>query len=114
MTTEIVYLGHDNSFKRQLLSDEHAIDLTAVSRITLKLDKNYDSADSYDGNILLPGLGLEAGDGMDISTGDGQIIFRLGGQDIPPGRYAAEITIYDDTNNDGIVFPTFPVSTVKH
>jgi len=95
MITEIVYLGHDNTIDLLLKADGSAVDLSAVTRMTLEVDSTViDSAVSTDA--------------FDWDTGvTGKLILALGGESITAGAYKATLTVYDPDNADGLVWSQF-------
>jgi len=97
---EIVYLNRDNVIDLQLQADGSAVDLTPVTRMTLTLDgtTTIDSQTS-------PGA-------FDWSGGNGVVVLALGGESIGPGRYAAELAVYDAVNTQGIVWGGFDLTVI--
>jgi len=92
MLTEIAYLGHDNTIDLLLKADEEAEDLSAVTRMTLELDSTIidseKSPDAFD---------------WDTDT-TGKLILALGGESLIAGMYRTTLTVYDLTNEKGIVW----------
>ena len=98
MITEHVYLGHDNTIDLLLTADGAAVDLSAVTRMTLELDATVIDSDPE-----------ESPDAFDWDTGTtGKLVLALGGETITAGTYEkATLTVYDPTNTDGIVWGQF-------
>lgn len=97
---EIVYLNRDNVVDLQLQADGAAADLTPVSRMTLTLD----------GSTTIDSSTSPAA--FDWSGGNGQLILSLGGESIAPGRYTAELVVYDAVNTQGIVWGAFDLAVM--
>ena len=95
MTTEVTYLGHDNTIDLLLKADGIAHDLSSVTRMTLEVDSvTVDSAISTSA--------------FDWATGTtGKLILILGDESLIAGEYRATLTVYDSTNTDGIVWGSF-------
>lgn len=95
MTTENVYLGHDNTIDLLLKADGVAVDLSAVTRMTLEVgDDTVDSGESPDA--------------FDWDTGTtGKVILNLGGESLTPRTYRATLTVYDPDNTNGIIWGKF-------
>jgi len=95
MTTEVTYLGHDNTIDLLLKADDIAQDLSSVTRMTLEVDSvTINSAIS--------------GSAFDWNTGvTGKLILALGDESLIAGEYRATLTVYDPTNTDGIVWGSF-------
>lgn len=95
MTTEIVYLGHDNTIDFQLVADDEAQDLSAVTKITATFGtKRISSTDKAAGVITWDQAGYDTG----------EIRLALGGESIPAGGYEMYIVVYDPSNTDGVVW----------
>ena len=94
MITEHVYLGHDNTIDLLLKADGAAVDLSAVTRMTLELDATttIDSATSPEA--------------FDWDTGTtGKLVLALGGETISAGIYEkCKLTVYDPDNAGGIMW----------
>ena len=96
MTTEIVYLGHDNTIDLLLKADGSAVDLSSVTRMTV----------DFDGTIIDSQTAPAA---FDWSTGTiGKLVLALGAQPIAAGTYQVALTVYDPTHPNGIVWGYFP------
>ena len=95
MTTEIAYVGHNNTIDLLLKADSVAQSLSSVTRMTLEVDSvTIDSAIS--------------GSAFDWDTGvTGKLILALGGESLTAGEYRATLTVYDLTNTNGIVWGSF-------
>lgn len=101
MTTEIVWLGHDNTIDLLLKADDVAQDLSSVIKITATFDgTTITSADHAAGAILWNNDGYDTG----------EIRLDLGDQSIDPGGYDVPIVVYDPSNTDGIVWGTIHVA----
>jgi len=95
MTTEIVYLGHDNTIDLQLKADDAAQDLSAVTKITATFGSTtISSVDKAAGVITWDQAGYETG----------EIRMALGDEDIDEGGYSVPIVVYDPSNTDGVVW----------
>ena len=98
MITEHVYLGHDNTIDLLLTADGAAVDLSAVTRMTLELDAE----------TIIDSDPEESPDAFDWDTGTtGKLVLALGGETIEAGTYRTTLTVYDPTNADGIVWGQF-------
>jgi len=101
---EIVYLGHSNVIDRILKSKRPgeamaAVDLSSVVKMTLTLgDLTLESTNQEDDPIRWAQEGYETG----------QIRIFLGGQDIKPGDYDAPLVVYDEGDEEGIVWGEDP------
>ena len=94
MITEHVYLGHDNTIDLLLKADGAAVDLSAVTRMTLEVDSTViDSAVSTTA--------------FDWDTDSTKLVLALGGESITAGTYKATLTVYDPDNADGLVWGQF-------
>ena len=95
MTTEIVWLGHDNTIDLLLKANGVAQDLASVNKITATFgDKTITSEDHAAGAILWNNDGYDTG----------EIRLDLGDQSIDSGGYDVPIVVYDPSNTDGIVW----------
>ena len=95
MTTETVYLEHDNTIDLLLKADGTAQDLSDVTKITASFDDTLiTSTDKANGVITWD----------QASYDTGEIRLNLGDQDISVGIYRVPIIVYDATNTDGIVW----------
>ena len=94
MITEHVYLGHDNTIDLLLTADGAAVDLGAVTRMTLELD----ATTTLDSDT--------SPDAFDWDTGTtGKLILALGGEAIDAGTYErCTLTVYAPDNAGGIVW----------
>ena len=100
MSSEIVYLGHDNTIDLILKSDGTAEDLSGVTKITATFgDTLITSEDAAEGAITWDQDGYETG----------EIRMALGDQDIDEGSYDVIIVIYDAVNINGIVWGTIDI-----
>lgn len=93
MITEIVYLEHDNAIDLQLLADGVAVSLASVTRMDVKATTGEWAVSS-----------TEAADVFDWSAGNGKVTIALGLQDIPPGRHSCRLVVFDQSNQNGIVW----------
>lgn len=95
MTTEIVYLGHDNSIDLILKADGTAVDLSSVTQMTVTLGGTTITSAGGDTDPI-----RWAKSGYDT----GEVRLYLGGQTIPAGSYRAVLVVYDSVNLNGIVW----------
>ena len=95
MTTEIVWLGHDNTIDLLLKADDVAQDLSAVTKITASFGSTLvTSTDKAAGLITWDQAGYDIG----------EIRMDIGGETITPGGYDVPIIVYDTSNTDGVVW----------
>ena len=100
MTTEIVWLGHDNIINLQLKAEDAAgdlvaQDLSAVTKITASFgSKLISSEDKAAGLITWDQAGYETG----------EIRMDIGGETITADGYDVPIITYDPSNSDGVVW----------
>ena len=95
MTTEIVYLGHDNTIDLILKADGVAQDLSSVTKITATFESTtIESTDHAAGVVLWNNDGYDTG----------EIRLDLGDQSIDPGGYDVPIVTYDPSNANGVVW----------
>jgi len=96
MSTEIVYLGHDNTVDLILKVDGTAQDLSSVTKITATFDSaTIESADKASGAITWDQAGYDTG----------EIRMALGDETITAKKYyTVWIVTYDPVNSDGIVW----------
>ncbi len=101
MTTEIVYLDHDNSIDLILKADGTARDLSNVTKITATFDDTtIESEDAAAGPIRWNQDGYATG----------EIRLFLGDQNISADRYSTVyIVTYDPDNTNGIVWGSIRV-----
>lgn len=100
MTTEIIYLGHDNTIDLQLKTDGVAQDLIAVTKITATFDTvTISSVDKAAGAITWDQAGYDIG----------EIRMALGGETISAGGYDVPIVVYDPSNTAGVVWGSINV-----
>lgn len=101
MITEKVYLGRDNTIDLLLKADGAAVDLESVSRMVLVV-----------GSVTVDSAVYPAAFDWDTGT-TGKVILALGqlmdGEEPPAnilsaGAYTATLTVYDPTNDDGLVW----------
>jgi len=92
---EVVYNGHDNTIDLLLKADGEPVDLSSVTRMTLKAgDVMVDSDTSPEA--------------FDWDTGTtGKVILSLGDQGLAEGASRARLTVYDPYNPDGVVWGEF-------
>ncbi len=104
MTTEIVYLSHDNI--NQLILRESGVgkNLSDATKITATFnDVLIESTDKANGLIKWDQSGYATG----------EIRLDLGGQAIPSGTYdKVYIIVYDAVNTTGIVWGSFPAEVM--
>lgn len=90
---ETVYLDRDNTIDLRLKADGVVVDLSSVTTITLIVGAGTISSNNADDATIRwakPGY----------STGELRLF--LGGQAIEPGRYNAELIIFDPTHPNGL------------
>jgi hypothetical protein len=96
MTPEVVYLGHNNVIELILLADDEAVDLAAVTDMTLTLGDLLVTSDNTAGDpILWDQLGYDTGE-IHLILGDVA--------NLEAGSYNAPLVVYDAVNTDGIVW----------
>ena len=95
MTSEIVWLSHDNTIDLLLEAKDVAQDLSSVTKITATFDNiTITSVDHAAGAILWNNGGYDTG----------EIRLDLGGEAIPAGGYDVPIVVYDPSNPNGVVW----------
>lgn len=96
MSTEIVYLGHDNSNEVILKQDGVAISLSGITKMTLTFGtKLISSVNAADAPIRWNKDGY----------GTGEVRFFLGGQTITAGDYhSVPLVVYDASYTNGLVW----------
>lgn len=101
MSREFVFANHDNIIDLILKSDNVAVDLSSVTKITASFDDTLvSSSDKAAGPITWDQAGYDTG----------EIRLNLGDQGIAAGRYTAvPIIVYDADNPNGIVWATIDV-----
>lgn len=100
MTTEWVYLGKSNTIDLLLKADGSAVDLSSVTRMTL----------DFDGTVIDSDTSPSA---FDWDTGTtGKVVLALGAESISAGTYRALLTVYDDTNVNGIAWDRIKIVVV--
>ena len=104
MSREIIYLGHNNTIDWQLQADGVAIDLAAVTRMTLEIDsQTLDSATDGNGsgNPFYWTTGVPA-------TGVANLFLTLGSAaetaGVSTGNHTVALTVYDPSHPDGLVW----------
>lgn len=109
MTTEIVYLGHDNTIdlllKRRVPPSRtaSAIDLTPVTKITVTIGGVLVDSDDSGAPILWAESSYETG----------EVRIDASGYSIPSGLHTdCPIIVYDTTNTDGIVWDHVNIEVV--
>lgn len=101
MTTEIIWLGHDNTIDLLLKADGVAQDLASVTKITATFGSTMITSEDHAAGAI-----LWNNDGYDT----GEIRLDLGDQSIDPGGYGVPIVVYDPSNTEGIVWGTIHVA----
>src|SRR5512139_1988724 len=108
MITEKVYLGRDNTIDLILKADGAAVDLSSVTRMVLVVGSvtidsviypaafNWDPTPAVTGKVILT-LG-------ELTTGEPPANI------LSAGAYTATLTVYDPTNDDGVVWGKFKVA----
>ena len=100
MTTETIYLGHDNIIDLLLTADGEVVDISATTRATAQFGGIYIDSDTS----------LSA---FDWSEGeDGILHLTFGKETILTGTYKVVITLYDPVNPDGVVWDYFRCEVV--
>jgi hypothetical protein len=100
MTTEVVYLGRDNTVDLLLKADGSAQDLSGVTRMVLVVGETEIDSD------LSP-------DAFDWDTGTtGKVVLALGDESLSEGTYTAWLVVYDASNPDGIVWGSFTLKVM--
>ena len=95
MTTEVTYLGHDNTIDLLLKADGVAQSLSGVTRMTLEV-----GTVTVDSDV--------SGSAFDWAPGvTGKLILALGAEGLTEGTWQATLTVYDASNTNGIVWGTF-------
>ena len=97
MTTDIIYLGHDNTVDLLLKANNVAFDLSDVTSITATFgDTTITSVDKAGGTITWDQSGYDTG----------EIRIDMGDQDITASNkpYSVPIVTYDAVNTTGIVW----------
>ena len=105
MTTEIVYISHNNINQLRLRASGVPQDLSAATKITATFrNKLISSEDPAGGGITWNQSGYLTG----------EIRLDLGAQSIPSGTYDdVYVVVYDGLNTDGIVWGSFPAEVMK-
>ena len=101
MTVETIYLGKDNAIDKELREDGSAVNLSSVTRMTVDFDGTLIDSDV---------VGEGSGQPFDWTQGSGKVVFSFGSLTIPAGNYEAELTVYDASNPNGLVWGTFLVT----
>jgi len=101
MDLEIVFLGHDNSIDLILKADGTVQNLSSVTKMTLSF-----------GDLLIESTNEDTDSIRWAKDGyaTGEVRLFLGGEAIDPEMYHAPLVVYDETNDDGIVWGTIPIS----
>ena len=103
MSTEVVYLGHDNTIDLRLDADGTAQDLSSVTKITATFgDTLVESENASSGSIMWSGDGFVTG----------EIRLDVGAESIDAGNYHVPIIVYDPTNTTGVVWGTKSIRVV--
>ena len=103
MSTEILYLGRDNTIDLKLKADGSAVDLTNATKITASFDDTLiSSTNKATGAITWDQEGYETG----------EIRLDLGAEDIDEETYTVPIIVYDAVNTNGIEFGTVIIKVV--
>lgn len=101
MTTEIVWLGHDNTIDLLLKAVGVAQDLADVTKITATFGTTTITSEDHAAGAI-----LWNNDGYDT----GEIRLDLGDQTIVPGGYDVPIVVYDPSNTNGVVWGSIHVA----
>lgn len=104
-----VYLGRDNTITLSHQTDGSATDFSSVTSMVLTL--------LDDSNVQV--TSTTSDDKIDFST-NGTLIFKLGAESIPVGRYPIELVAVTGANNtqlihedDGIVFDVIQPAAIS-
>ncbi len=103
---EKIYLGRDNTIDRQIKSDGTPLTAEQVGAITRGVAV-LDDDNIFDSDTIVLGDGQPFDNVARAS--EGAIRLQLGHQDITPGQYRCQLTVYDVLNDDGIYFGSFDV-----
>lgn len=87
---ETVYKLRNGINTVNFADEDGPIGFTSATRAVLKFKGSTVTADTD----IDPAL-------IDYSQGSGDVVFSLGGLDIPEGEYAASLIIYDPSHTDG-------------
>lgn len=106
MVYELVYLGHDNVISLLLTSNNVAIDLANITKMTIVVgDTLVTSTNQAADPILWNQVGYPTG----------KVTLKLGLQDIVAGIYErCYLTIYDVNNPEGIVWDALKLEVVNN
>ena len=101
-TTEIVYLGHDNTIDLLLKSDGTAVSLSAVTAMTITVGEVTVSSDN---DAADPITWAKSG------YATGEIRLKLGAEILVASNtpYSAYLVVYDAANPEGIVWGYVPI-----
>jgi hypothetical protein len=104
--SEYIYLNRDNEIVLELRTDGTLVDLTALTRVILKL-----AAKDCSTTISLDSSGASASfDWTGTEHGTGTLVMSLGTETITTGYYNGTLIIYDTTYQNGLVWgKPFPV-----
>ena len=100
-TVEYIYIGHDNTIDLILKADDVAVDLTAVTSMTMSVGTLTVVSTNVGGSEI---TWAKAG------YGTGEVRIKLGSQTIAAGNYQAWLVVYDLANPNGVVWGSFPVT----
>lgn len=103
MTTEKIYLGHDNTISMVLTEEGEAQSLTAVTKMTLTVGAvTVSSLNGTSDPIKWSGTGFQTG----------EVRFTLGAQSLVVGVYDAPLVVYDEGHPEGTVWCKIPVEVI--
>jgi hypothetical protein len=102
MITETIYLDHDNVNSLELLANGSAQDISASTRMTLKI-----------GDKLLDSNKITNVFDWSSYGANGQLDLTLGHQDLRVGQQRAQLIIYDSTYTQGLVWGVFMADVRK-
>lgn len=94
-STEVIYIGRDNEIVLKLSVNEVLINHSVITRCQLKVG-NYLFDSTLSPNIF------------DFTQSD-KIIFKLGTQTIPVGKYVGKLYIFDLDNENGVAWGEMPI-----
>lgn len=103
VSSEHIYLVHNNKIDQILTEDGTPVSLSAVNRMTLAFEDLI-----IDSNIAGEGVG----EAFNWTAGGGKLILDLAGQSIPVSSYDAQLIVYSSDNPLGIVWGTIPIEVV--
>jgi len=91
---ETIFLGHENTIDLLFITDGEIVDITNTTRVTV----------AFGGTVIDSDTSSSA---FNWTEGDGKMYLSFGHESIEVGSYHALVTIYDDVNDDGIIWGSF-------